>query len=427
MAMALFSSIAFLYRPSPRPLRACGLLLGGILLGLQFNLIPRTANAFEYRTSTVQGEDQGGQGAGQRIQIQRLQQGISQQQELAENNREQEKDLLAELEGIDLNLQAQQRKAVQLERQAIGQQILIDQKDQELSQLKAEKAKVQDHLQRRITAYYKMGKIGLLNVTFSTETMPELLKFHDSFHSLIAYDEKVLISYRDKIDQIQRAKNACDLEKAILDGFLNQTVAEQKTTQALKDEKEHLLALIKTEQKLHDTAIAEMAAAANKLSASLMALKKEEQSSEQNFSDAKGRIPPPVEGSIIGFFNEETTNKLGIKKKSAGIAISAPDGSKVQAVSPGIVVFAGYLRGYGNTIIVSHGMEYYTVTARLEQIAKKKGDRVDIGATLGYASDTATLIDEGLHFEIRHEKESLDPLEWLDTQSFSIASRTPNR
>lgn len=426
--MTFFATIAAYHRQPPPARHRSWFLLGCFLIVLPLSWAGQTmASVVEYETSSVQAEGESGQGAGQRIQIRRLQQGISQQKELAEDSREQERDLLAELEGIDLNLQAQQRKAVQLERQAIGQQIIIDQKIEELNQLTKEKAKVLDHLRRRVTAYYKMGKIGLLNVTFSTETMPDLLKFHDSFRTLILYDEKVLTNYRTKIAEIQRAKTACDLEKTILDGFLSQTVAEQKTTQALKDEKENLLALIKTEQKLHDKAIQEMEAAANKLSASLIALNRQEQSPELNFSSSKGQIPPPVDGSIIGHFNEETTNKLGIKKKSAGIAISAPDGSKVQAVSPGIVVFAGYLRGYGNTIIVSHGMEYYTVTARLEQIAKKKGDHVDIGTTLGYASDTATLIDEGLYFEIRHEKESLNPLEWLDTQSFSIASRPTNR
>ncbi len=59
-------------------------------------------------------------------------------------------------------------------------------------QVRSEKHIVENHLQKRITAYYTMGDIGLLNVTFSTKTLPELLTFHDAFDVLIKYDQDAI-------------------------------------------------------------------------------------------------------------------------------------------------------------------------------------------------------------------------------------------
>ena len=80
----------------------------------------------------------------------------------------------------------------------------------------------------------------------------------------------------------------------------------------------------------------------------------------------------------------------------------------------GVVTFAGYLRGYGNTVIVNHGYQYYSVCSRIERILAEKGQTVREGSEIGIMGDTATLINEGLYFEIRKDSTPLAPLEWLD-------------
>ena len=89
-------------------------------------------------------------------------------------------------------------------------------------------------------------------------------------------------------------------------------------------------------------------------------------------------------------------------------------------MSDGEVTFSGYLRGFGNTVIIHHGFEYYTVTSRIEKILVKKGQKVKQGQSIGVMGDTATLFDEGLYFEIRHGSESEDPLLWLNPDKLTI-------
>jgi septal ring factor EnvC (AmiA/AmiB activator) len=360
-----------------------------------------------------------------RIQIRRLQKGIREQQDQTEETVKIEKNILQELENIDVRLQKQQQKVSELENQVLEQQILINVKQTEISSLQKDRERVLSHLKKRISAYYKMGKVGFLNVTFSTKSLPELLKFHDAYQTLIAYDQDVIVLYRNKIDELERARNAYTLEKELLQGFITTTRNENRETDLIRAEKEQLLSHVRTQKHLHKQAIQEMEQASEDLSATLISLKHKEQNLEKTFASRKGKLPSPLAGKVITYFNQEKANKLGILRKSTGIAIKAPDGTKVKAVADGSVIFSGYLRGYGNTVIIHHGFQYYSVTSRLEKIQSREGDSVKKGDGIGYLSDTATLIDDGLYFEIRHGKQSQDPLQWLDASNLQLTERQP--
>jgi len=360
-----------------------------------------------------------------RINIQRLQEGIATQQEQYLEATNKEKSLLQELETLDRRLSDQVARLKTLLGRLSSQQVLITEKERELTEVRAEKDKVQRHLLKRINAYYKMGNIGLLNVIFSAQTLPELLRFHDSFQSLIEYDQNVVATYRKSIADLERVTRSLVLEKNVLSNFIAQSVTEKENIDATKEEKEVLLQHIRTRSKLHRQAIKEMEQAATDLTASLLALKKKEEANEQGFLRRKGALPPPVPGTVITDFNQATTNALGIEKQSEGIAIEAPNGTPVKAIFPGTVIYAGYLRGYGNTVIVHHGFQYYSITSRVEKILVAKGDEVNTGTVVGELGETATLIDKGLYFEIRHRSDSLDPMHWLDTRKLQTPGQNP--
>ncbi len=356
------------------------------------------------------------------INIRRLQQGIKLQQKALEHSMRQEKDLLEQLQDLDIRLAEQREKLQVLRERMTAQQDLINVKEKELDRVKKEKNAVQLHLQKRLNAYYKMGKVGLINVAFSAHTLPELLTFHDSFQTLIRYDQNLIVTYRNSITQLERVKEALMLERSLLHEFISQEEAEQNRISATKLEKENLLTLIRTKSQLHQQAIKEMGDASRNLYSSLVVLKKREHILDQRFLLNRGKLSPPVNGTVITLFHQETTNRMGITNRSQGIAIKAPDGSKVGAIFDGTIIYSGYVRGYGNTVIVDHGYQYYSIISRVEKLLKNAGDKVVTGEPIAIMGDTATLIDEGLYLEIRHNKQSLDPLKWLDKDKLTIDS-----
>jgi septal ring factor EnvC (AmiA/AmiB activator) len=349
-----------------------------------------------------------------RSKIHRLQRGIIKKEDQIARSREEEQTILSEIESLDGRLNAQADKLRQLEQNMAAQRLEIDRQEQSLQRVNDEKSVVLQHLQKRISSYYTTGNIGFFNVAFSTHTLPELLSFHDAYKSLIRYDQKVIETYKKTIGNIEKIKDSLDLEKTILEEFIVQTQQEKILLEETKIKKNDLLSQVRTEETLHQQAVAEMQRASEELTDSMVAIKNSNGTAENNFKADKGSLPPPVDGVLITLFNQEKTNKLGISKRSSGIELRARDGTDIRAVSSGDVVFSGYLRGYGNTIVIYHGYKYYTVTSRIEKILVEKGRKVKRGQTIGIMGDTATLFDEGLYFEIRQGKTSLDPLLWLN-------------
>ncbi len=348
------------------------------------------------------------------IKILQLQQRISSQRAQSEEAVIQERDVLEELEDIDILLHQQITKVEDLETQIIEQRRLIKEKEQEIKTLQKEKTKTQLHLEKRITAYYKMGKIGFLNVTFSARSLPELVKFHESFREMIEHDKKLLNEFQKRMYTLKQAKKAYILEEELLTGFIITANTERQETIRLREEKRELLANIRTRKQLYDKAVVEMEQATKKMATKLVSLSSRKKELEQEFELSKGELPSPLDGIVITTFNQEKANRLGITNRAPGISIIAPDKTEVRAVADGIVLYSGYLRGYGNTVIIDHGYKYYTITSRLGRVLTDKGEEVAVNQPIGQVSDTVMLIDEGVYFEVRHGKTPQDPLQWLD-------------
>jgi murein DD-endopeptidase MepM/ murein hydrolase activator NlpD len=88
--------------------------------------------------------------------------------------------------------------------------------------------------------------------------------------------------------------------------------------------------------------------------------------------------------------------------------------SPVHASNNGVVVFAGPLGIYGNTVILDHGLGVFSSYSHLSQIGVKDGDRLEKGAVLGRTGATGLAAGDHLHFGVNLQGEFVDPLEWWD-------------
>jgi septal ring factor EnvC (AmiA/AmiB activator) len=89
------------------------------------------------------------------------------------------------------------------------------------------------------------------------------------------------------------------------------------------------------------------------------------------------------------------------------------DGPTVQAIHPGKVIFADHFQGYGNLLIIDHGLNYYTLYGHCAEFLVNKGDLVRGEQPIAIAGDTGSLKGISLYFEIRFKARPLDPLQWL--------------
>jgi len=356
-----------------------------------------------------------------KINIGRLQEGIKEQEEQIRQTRKVELTLLTELQDIDTRLVEQNHKLAALDARMQQQKEFVAAKKAEGEQAAIFLRGTQEHVQKRMQAFYKIGRLGLINITFSNQTLPELLRFQDSFLALIKYDQQVIDTYRRTIEELGQAVESLNLQESIFKEIIAENKLEQEKLDQIKEEKERLLTRIRTQTKLHEQAVSEMESATENLTSTLIGLEDQGKKLEQSFLYNKGKHPPPVKGKVITRFNQNSTNLLGITSVSKGIAIDAPSGSTVKAIHEGKVHYSGYLRGYGNTVIVNHGHQYYSITSRLERLLVEKDKRVTEQTPIGLMGDTATLLTPGLYFELRKDTDQLDPLKWLDVSALVLS------
>jgi septal ring factor EnvC (AmiA/AmiB activator) len=127
------------------------------------------------------------------------------------------------------------------------------------------------------------------------------------------------------------------------------------------------------------------------------------------FAALRGRLMFPVQGELAARFGSPRSEGPAWK----GLFIRAAEGSDVRSVAAGRVIFADWLRGFGNLIIIDHGGQYMTIYGNNQAVLKRAGDRVGSGEVIASAGSSGGNEQSGLYFEMRHQGRAFDPLGWI--------------
>jgi septal ring factor EnvC (AmiA/AmiB activator) len=134
----------------------------------------------------------------------------------------------------------------------------------------------------------------------------------------------------------------------------------------------------------------------------------DESADGHRFADLKGELHLPARGDVVGKFGAMRSEGMTWK----GIFIKAGNGQPVKAVASGRVVFADWLRGFGNMIIVDHGGGYMSLYGTAESLLRKVGDPVKAGEDIATCGNSGGNAETGIYFELRHLGKPVDPLAW---------------
>jgi len=128
------------------------------------------------------------------------------------------------------------------------------------------------------------------------------------------------------------------------------------------------------------------------------------------FEELMGKLALPVKGEITNQFGTTRPDSTVIWK---GLFISTAHGQPVRSIAAGRVVFADWLRGFGNLLIIDHGNAYMSLYGNNETLYKQVGDEIHGGDAISTVGNSGGNADSGLYFELRHESRPLDPAKWL--------------
>ena len=128
------------------------------------------------------------------------------------------------------------------------------------------------------------------------------------------------------------------------------------------------------------------------------------------FDQLKGKLTLPVKSAVTNQFGAPRPDSSVLWK---GLFLRTSAGQPVKAIAAGQVVFADWLRGFGNLLIIDHGKGYMSLYGNNETLYKQVGDVLRGGDTIAAVGNSGGNEDSGLYFELRHESKPLDPMKWL--------------
>ena len=275
----------------------------------------------------------------------------------------------------------------------------------------------------RLVAIYEEEEPTTLDVVLQAESFSGILDQLDYVSALASQDRTIVDHVEGARDHMRELRDRTGKTKARVAAVTrvvrirteqqrslkNQLIARQQGLSAARSNRRASLADVRADARQY----AAEAAALQAQSANLAAQIRSSQASSPTVTYSSGSGSPsasgfiwPVGGPVVSPFGW----RWG--RMHEGVDIGAGYGSPIAAAASGTVIFAGWMGGYGNLIIVDHGGGIATAYAHQSSFAVGGGP-VSQGQTIGYVGCTGHCYGPHLHFEVRVNGSAVDPLGYL--------------
>jgi septal ring factor EnvC (AmiA/AmiB activator) len=270
-------------------------------------------------------------------------------------------------------------------------------------------------LRPRLLSRARMGRAGELQLLLSARSLADLVKRRYLLDRILSRDLALLSEAHAALVERERARAEREVEAGRLQLLAVELEDRRAQAVARREERETLLAALRSARAFHERAAAEAGEQSRKLAEFVATLPPPRAglSGPGGFVARKGRLPLPAQGPITVGFGRVVNPKFNTVTVQNGIDVEAAAGAPVRAIAPGRVVHAGWFKGYGNLVIVDHGEGYHTLVAHLASMQTAMGEEVDAGDVLGTVGDSGSLKGPYLYFEIREKGRPVDPRPWL--------------
>ncbi|HVO50361.1 MAG TPA: peptidoglycan DD-metalloendopeptidase family protein [Thermoanaerobaculia bacterium] len=334
-----------------------------------------------------------------------------------ETSRRREADLKGQLETAELDLQIQtgERRVLDLRKAEAEREAARAGTDRDAARRNADECR--SDLATRMAALYRLGRLGYLRPLAAADSASSFLdglrllthlarrdasllaRDEEAAATLTAREEEFAARKRDLADLLAESRRkevalaSARARKATLLAQVHETArVEEKQVSTLEDKSERLAGLLDLLEG-RGRALAPGAASIRKY---------------------RGALDWPLKGKVAVPFGRIANPKFPKTfLRSSGWTLEAPTGAPVHAIFSGEVVYAQWLKGYGNLVVVDHGDGVFTLYGRLATGTIGRGEHVGIGDRIGLLGESPEDEPAGLYFEIRDNRTSADPANWL--------------
>jgi septal ring factor EnvC (AmiA/AmiB activator) len=295
--------------------------------------------------------------------------------------------------------------------------------DKELSSLQKKIPELKNKLDREkasiekiLVTIYKFGKTNYFDFLLRVEDVGKLISENKHLVLLAHYQDNILSDYSDTLSELETAEKALESKKQEISQLIQK--AEKKKQEYSGQEKNYnvLIAQIERNKEIHLKTLAELKDRAEQLQNLMKKLEREKIALPYPLVplyEKKGELSWPLSGKVVSLFGLHRHPRFKTLTQNNGIEISPQKNTIVKAIHPGRVAYADDFEGYGQVVIIDHGMTYYSLYGHCSDTWVKKGDIINAEQAIANIGDFGSLKGDTLYFEIRYKTKPLNPLQWL--------------
>jgi murein DD-endopeptidase MepM/ murein hydrolase activator NlpD len=326
------------------------------------------------------------------------------------------RELEAEVGGVSNRLETLERDLALQQEKLDRVTELFDFQTEQLNFLKGQYSLSVSRVNRRLIDLYQSSEPTTLDVLLSTGNLSDFLDQVDYVRDLAAQDSRITTQVSSAKGRMHTAREKTKVTRAKVvtvtrtiaartaqvRDVRNELLASERGLAGTKRVRRAQLASIQEQKRefLHE--VAGLLASNAQVTAQIQTAG----SSSYDSTPSSSGLIWPVSGPVVSGYG------MRWGRMHMGIDIAVGYGTPIHASAGGAVIFAGWMGGYGNLVIVDHGGGLSTAYAHQSSIAVGGGS-VAQGQVLGYVGCTGHCFGPHLHFEVRVNGSAVDPLGYL--------------
>ena len=293
-------------------------------------------------------------------------------------------------------------------------------------------AEAQKRLEGREAVFYKRvrdiyinGRLSYLDVVIGSKDFSDFANRLEVLKRIIDSDINLISEIKKERAQIEAHKKKLEEDRAKLVDLEKAALAKQAEIEQKKAERNVVLQKAQNDRAVAMQAIEELNASSAQISAMLKerqaaraaaaaaAAQAAGQGSSYTWVQGTGQLGWPVSGEITSPYGYRVHPIWGTTIYHSGIDIGVDEGTPVHAADSGVIVWSGWMGGYGYAVVIDHGNGLSTLYGHNSELAVDEGQSVSKGQVVAYAGSTGNSTGPHVHFEVRENGDPVDPMGYL--------------
>ena len=299
-------------------------------------------------------------------------------------------------------------------------------------------AEAQKRLEGRETVFYKRvrdiyinGRLSYIDVVIGSKDFSDFANRLEVLKRIIDSDITLINEIKKERAEIEAHKQKLETDRVKLVELEKAALAKQAEIEQKKAERNVVLQKAQNDRATAMQAIEELnassaqvsamlkerqaarAAAAAAAAAAAQTSAGQGQGASDNWVQGTGQLGWPVSGEITSPYGYRVHPIWETTIYHSGIDIGVDEGTPVHAADGGVVVWSGWMGGYGYAVVIDHGNGLSTLYGHNSELAVDEGQSVAKGQVISYAGSTGNSTGPHVHFEVRVNGDPVDPMGYL--------------